>query len=109
MAHEKFRDTITFTDQFAQLLKLTPEQVKAIDDLDYEHMRSYMFDVPEYPYKDEREARLAYRQKLLNVLRPDQCRLLDEYHQQEQARQLQEEAKAAQREMAYLPKSLPCQ
>ena len=100
MAHEKFRNTLTFTDQFGKLLKLSPEQIKAIDNLDYEHARSYMFNVPEYPYENEREARLAYRNKVLDVLHPDQRRLLEEHAQREQARQLQEEAKEAQREKA---------
>jgi|GEM_PF-2610017 len=100
MAHEKFRNTQTFSDKFAKLLKLTPEQVKAIDNLDYEHARSYMFNVPEYPYENERQARLAYRQKQLAVLHPDQRRLFEEHARQEQARQLQEEAKEAQREKA---------
>ncbi|CAA9279463.1 MAG: hypothetical protein AVDCRST_MAG56-3623 [uncultured Cytophagales bacterium] len=100
MAHEKFRNTLTFTDQFGKLLKLSPEQIKAIDNLDYEHARSYMFNVPEYPFKNEREARLAYRNKILDVLHPDQRRLLEEHAHKEQARQLQQEAKEAQREKA---------
>ncbi|MEM8928584.1 MAG: hypothetical protein AAGC45_10300 [Bacteroidota bacterium] len=67
MAHPKIdSNTITFTDQYAEELGLSKAQVKVIDELTYDFMKNYQFNVdPNYNEQIERE---KYDRAILEIL-----------------------------------------
>lgn len=66
MSHPKITQTITFTDEFKDSLGLSPSQVKALDELDYEFLKEYTFGISgDY---DVKKAKRRYIRSLLLLL-----------------------------------------
>ncbi|WP_281990157.1 hypothetical protein [Aquimarina aggregata] len=76
MAHPKITQTTTFTDQYTELLQLSPSQILEIDELDYYTLRDNMFSInPDY---DENIVKRKYFKALLTLLNDTQIATLRE-------------------------------
>lgn len=66
MAHPKITQTRTFTDEFEEILALSSDQVRDIDELDYQLLKENMFSSD--PNYDEKKARFKHLRSIARTL-----------------------------------------
>lgn len=84
MSHPKIKNTITFTDEYAEKLTLSAKQINKIDDLTYNLFKNEMFSLD--TNYDSRKERKRYHNKVLKTLDKNQRNTYNQLHEKRKHR-----------------------